>query len=296
MKTKLLLTWLCVVGSSIYMGASAERGLISADVLIEQAKLIAADGVPLDVFGCAVAVSSDGDTAVIGARGVNTNQGAAYVFEVMQSPAGIAATYDFYIDRVRVSWNAASGATGYEVWRGASNDTSQATRIGTGISGTNYDDMAATAGTPYYYWIKTTNAGGASAFSEYAIGQVLFGPDVRLNGAAGPVTLAEGSDLVVTVSMNPATYAGYPVDWWVVASSPAGLYYLNSGMVWTPASALDDCLPVYQGGLFGLQSAVVLDTTGLPAGIYTFYFGVDTLNGILDPDVIYDSATVTIAP
>ena len=83
------------------------------------------------------------------------------------------------------------------------------------------------------------------------------------------------------------------MDWWVVASTPVGLYYLNSGMVWTPASSLFAIWPVYQGGLFGLQSGVVLDTTALPAGTYTFYFGVDTLNGILDPDVIYDSATVT---
>ncbi|MDO9540965.1 MAG: hypothetical protein Q7J98_01405 [Kiritimatiellia bacterium] len=211
-------------------------------------------------------------------------------------PTEVVASDAFYIDRVRVIWDAVAAATGYEVWRGVSNDTGQATCIGTGISVTNYDDMNATAGTPYYYWVKTTNAGGASAFSANAIGKVLFGPDVRLNGAAGPVTVAVGSELVVTVSLNPAQYTGYLMDWWVVASTPFGLYYLNGGMAWTLASTLDDCQPVYQGGLFGLQSGVTLDTTALPTGTYTFYFGLDTLNGILDQDVVYDSAIVTVAP
>lgn len=70
MKITSLLVGLCVVGSS--MG-------ISAASLIQQAKLTAADGAALDVFGVAVALSSDGDTAIVGARGAQTNRGAAYV-------------------------------------------------------------------------------------------------------------------------------------------------------------------------------------------------------------------------
>ena len=65
MKLQALLTWLCVVGSC--MG-------ISAAPFIQQAKLTASDGATLDVFGVSVALSSDGDTAIVGARG------AVYVF------------------------------------------------------------------------------------------------------------------------------------------------------------------------------------------------------------------------
>jgi hypothetical protein len=218
------------------------------------------------------------------------------VFAVPPPPTGIAASYDFYIDRVQVSWIAAASAAGYEVWRGTSDDTNTATSIGTGIAGTNYDDTSATAGTPYYYWVKTTNANGTSAFSASALGRRLFGPDVRINGEAGPLTLAAGSALVVTISMNPGSYEGYPMDWWVVASAAAGMYYLNGSLVWTPASGLGDLQPVYQGGLMGVQSYTVLSIASLPAGTYVFYFGVDTHNGVLDPDVVYDSATVTISP
>ncbi|MFH1882036.1 MAG: FG-GAP repeat protein, partial [Planctomycetota bacterium] len=71
MKITSLLVGLCVVGSSM---------VISADPLIQQAKLVATDGTALDVFGVSMALSSDGDTAIAGAWGVQTNRGAAYVF------------------------------------------------------------------------------------------------------------------------------------------------------------------------------------------------------------------------
>ncbi|MBC8099927.1 MAG: FG-GAP repeat protein [Armatimonadetes bacterium] len=46
----------------------------------EQAKLIATDGALEDHFGLSVALSADGNTALVGAPGKNTEQGAAYVF------------------------------------------------------------------------------------------------------------------------------------------------------------------------------------------------------------------------
>ena len=96
---KSLLTWLCVVGSSIGMSASAERGLISADPLIQQAKLTAEDAATLDCFGWSVALNNDGDTAIAGAFYAdvdgNANQGAAYVLAALLPPTGITATYDY---------------------------------------------------------------------------------------------------------------------------------------------------------------------------------------------------------
>ena len=263
--------------------------------LIQQAELNAVDGAASNYFGIAVSLNSDGDTAIAGAYGVdvggNSNQGAAYVFAVPPSPTGVTASYDFYIDRVRVTWNAANSASSYDVLRATSDDLAQATSIGTGIIVTNYDDTNTTAATPYYYWVKTINANGTSACSASATGQMLFGPDVRINNEAGPVTLNVGCELVVTVSINPGQYAGAPMDWWVAVIAPSGLYFMNASMAWTTTAS-----PAHQGDLFGLQSYQVLDITTLPAGTYTFYFGVDTLNGVLDPDVVYDSATVTIEP
>ncbi|MBI2441929.1 MAG: hypothetical protein HYV35_11240 [Lentisphaerae bacterium] len=261
----------------------------------QQQKLTAADGATYDEFGQSVALSGDGYTTLVGVHQANTDgdsdRGTAYVFAEPPPPAGIAASYDYYVDRVRVTWDAAHSAAGYEVWRGASDDTNQATRIATGISGTEYDDTTATVGTNYYFWVRTTNSNGTSVFSSSALGRVLLGPDVRLNGEAGPLTISSGSALAVTVSLNPSTSAGTPQDWWVAALASSDLYFLNSSMAWTTTSA-----PAYQGGLLAVQSFEVLNISTLPAGTYTFYFGIDTLNGVIDPDITYDSATVTVAP
>ncbi|MFC1454269.1 hypothetical protein ACFLQL_03720, partial [Verrucomicrobiota bacterium] len=160
----------------------------------QQVKMTAADGAAVDRFGYSVALSGDGYTTGAGAYQADvsgdSDRGAAYVFAVPPPPTGVSASFDFYIDRVRVSWNPANTATGYEVWRATTDDSAQAASIGTGITVTNYDDTAATAGTSYYYWTKTINANGTSVFSTAsATGRMLFGPDVRVNGEAGPVTL-----------------------------------------------------------------------------------------------------------
>jgi hypothetical protein len=52
---------------------------IIAPPMIDEQKLTASDGAANDVFGGSVAVS--GSTAVVGAIGANSFQGAAYVFE-----------------------------------------------------------------------------------------------------------------------------------------------------------------------------------------------------------------------
>ena len=74
-------------GRTVLVGATSD-GFQGAAYVFErgeggwsqQAKLVAADGSYGDDFGINVALSEEGDTALIGARGVNGNRGAAYVF------------------------------------------------------------------------------------------------------------------------------------------------------------------------------------------------------------------------
>jgi hypothetical protein len=52
----------------------------SGSIWSQQAKLVASDGAGSDYFGNSVSISADGNTAIVGARGDDTNKGSVYVF------------------------------------------------------------------------------------------------------------------------------------------------------------------------------------------------------------------------
>ncbi len=73
-----------------------------------------------------------------------------------QVPTGVSATDGTYADKIEVTWNAASGAEGYDVYRNTVDDTSTATKVATlsAAAGRLYEDTSVTLGTTYYYWVK----------------------------------------------------------------------------------------------------------------------------------------------
>ena len=76
----------------------------------------------------------------------------------------VSASDNTYTDKVRVAWNAVSGATSYEVWRNTTNNLSTAGMI-TSTTQTSYTDTAAVAGTQYWYWVKAKDSAGTGIFS-----------------------------------------------------------------------------------------------------------------------------------
>lgn len=87
------------------------------------------------------------------------------------APTGVTASDGTSINYVYIYWNAAAGATSYEVWRNTSSSTDTATRIATGVTNTYYYDYSASPSVTYYYWIKATNnCGNTSGFSAYNTG------------------------------------------------------------------------------------------------------------------------------
>ena len=83
----------------------------------------------------------------------------------LAASASISASDGTYIDKVRITWSAVIGATGYELWRATTNAVSSAYPL-CSVTATNTDDVSATPGQRYYYWVRAKNASGPSDLSS----------------------------------------------------------------------------------------------------------------------------------
>jgi fibronectin type 3 domain-containing protein len=79
------------------------------------------------------------------------------------TPTGLAAIADNAA--VNLSWNASSGATSYNIYRGTTSGGEGTTPVGTSTS-TGFTDTGLTNGTTYYYKVSATNSAGTSAQSS----------------------------------------------------------------------------------------------------------------------------------
>ncbi len=139
---------------------------ITIDPLIQQQKLTASDGAATDEFGSSVSLSSDGNTALVGAPdkhfGSNYNQGAAYVFtrsgstwsEQQKLTVSDGAANDLFGCSVSLSGDgntALVGASGKTV---GSNDTQGAAYVFTrsGSTWSQQQELTASDGTASEYF------------------------------------------------------------------------------------------------------------------------------------------------
>ena len=99
-------------------------------------------------------------------------------------------------------------------------------------------------------------------------------PDIRANGKSGPLTLANGTPVSITVSLDPGDQVDKNADWWVVAhtpfASPLNWYSYVHPEGWQPG--IHPCL---QTPLFQVPPSFEVLDMALPSGNYTFYFAVD---------------------
>jgi len=128
---------------------------------------------------------------------------------------------------------------------------------------------------------------------EYYTGQLIPIPDIKVNGSDGPITLYQNDTLTITVSLNNNGITK-DADWWLAAVTPLfDVFFYIRDEGWTGA-----WVPGYQGPLSYLDSFEVLTmpVSGLRAGTYTLYFGVDTVmdGNVTEDSVYYDTVEVNI--
>lgn len=99
----------------------------------------------------------------------NFMAGSPSLVNLPDPPVIISASQGTYSNRIDVTWSAAGGATGYDLWRSYS--TNSAVQICTNLLTISYGDYDVTAGLHYYYKVNSRNSYGASTnFSPSAEG------------------------------------------------------------------------------------------------------------------------------
>ena len=97
-----------------------------------------------------------------------TGPNSGFRASAVSAPSNVQASDGTFTDKVRVTWNAVSGATSYKVYRAMS--SGGAKTLLTTTAATSHDDTSATPGTTYYYWVKACIASDCGGFSSFDTG------------------------------------------------------------------------------------------------------------------------------
>ncbi len=100
-------------------------------------------------------------------------------------------------------------------------------------------------------------------------------PHIQANGSEGTLVIPVGSNLNVSISLDPGSYIGTNVDWWIL------MYYFDTESGSWQAFYSNN----FQAPLTNLGPTTLVDTAAFPLGFYYFFYGVDSNpNGVFDPD------------
>jgi fibronectin type 3 domain-containing protein len=162
---------------------------------------------------------------IYGGAGVTQNPPSA--------PTGLSASAGN--SQVSLSWNASSGATSYNVYRGTTAGGEGATPIATGLTGTSYTNTGLTNGTTYYYKVAAVNAAGTSGMSNEASATPqtsLPGAPTGLAASAGNAQVSlswTGSSGATSYNVYRGTTAGGESTT-AIATGITGTTYTNTGL------------------------------------------------------------------
>lgn len=187
-----------------------------------------------------------------GTSGFSSASDVGYSTAPVEPPTSVSASDGTYGDKVVITWAAAAGATGYEIWRSSVSSFGAATLLATVGTVTSYDDTSVTDTSTWYYWLKTLGPGGPSGFS--------------------PSSGAEGG------------YAGAPATPSISSVTTTVVDYVR--IIWGSASLATD-YSVYRNSIndFGSATLIASGLTGTsyddtPAFDTTFYYWVVAHNTV----------------
>jgi hypothetical protein len=169
------------------------------------------------------------------------------------APTGVTA-WATSSSSITVSWNAVSGATGYNVYR-SSNASSAYNYIGNAYSGTSYTNGGLSANTTYYYRVTAYNSYGNSLQSAYASATTSSSGSGSGSGTeSNPISLtintwADGS-ITSSTSGNAVWYS------FNVTSGTAYYVWWNDGYAGDNTKTLDAKV----SGYYGNGSSIFLNT------------------------------------
>jgi formylglycine-generating enzyme required for sulfatase activity len=186
------------------------------------------------------------------------------------------------------SWTAATGAVGYNVYRGASADAAPTKLTTTPVTGVSYTDMTASAGVTYFYRVTSVDSAGVeSAFSA---------------AQQATIYLAAPGEFTVTVDQA----SNKPVVSWTAATGAAG-YSIYRGasadatpakLTTTPVTSVSYTDTTASAGMTYFYTVVAINNAGvegiMPAAqqattlpvITSFSFTDPAATGIINGDAI----------
>lgn len=154
--------------------------------------------------------------------------------------------------QVVLNWNAATGATSYNIYRGTSSLGEGATPVATGVAAPSFTDTGLSDGVAYYYEVTAVNSAGESAKSNEASAT----PFAAVSFPAGLQMFSSPYAYPAALSLDTLFgYAGVTLAVWSPTASEYGM---------TPAAPANE-IGLGQGYWVRFPQAVATTVAGTPA-------------------------------
>ncbi|UCD28149.1 MAG: hypothetical protein JSV03_13795, partial [Planctomycetota bacterium] len=188
-------------------------------------------------------------TDIYGNHGTDVSLNYATGHSAMLPPTSVTASDGTYGDKIEVTWNSIPEAGIYRVYRNTVDDPNTAQAQGPAITATSYDDIYATKGQTYYYWVK-------AAQGPYMVDC----PTDFSSSDAGWIDLSTPGNMTAS---DGTFYAHVHIDW----DSVTGATHYSLARSETPTGDPD--------GLGMLTTTSYDDETAVPG--QTYYYWVQAM-------------------